>query len=91
MKREEQGFYFNGFFLMHSKVMELECEAARVVGSLARRSEVMSTGHWGLVGGHISHNRMATHLKQSFTWSGLDRGVRNFWATCPECHKVGKA
>ena len=71
--------------------MELESEAAMVVGPLARRSEVMCAGHRCLVGGHISHNRMATHLKQSFTWPGLDRDVRNFLATCPECHKVGKA
>ena len=89
-KREEQGFYFNGGVWMHTKVMEQGREAARVVVPLARRSEVMSAGHRGLVGGHFSHNRMVTHLKQSFTWPGLDRDVRKFCATCPECQMAGK-
>ena len=89
-KREEQGFYFNEEVLMHSKIMEHGREAASVVVPLARRTEVMSAGHRGLVEGHFSHNRMATHLKQSFTWPGLDRDVRKFCATCPERQKAGK-
>ena len=89
-KREEQGFYFNRGVLMHSKVMEQGREAARVVVPLVRRSELISVGHRGLVGGHFSHNRMAIRLKQSFTWPGLDRDVRKFCVTCPECQKAGK-
>ena len=49
----------------------------------------MSAGHMGLVGGHFSHNR-ASHLKLSFTWQGLERDVREFCATCPECQKAGR-
>ena len=33
---------------------------------------------------------MASHLKQSFTWPGLERDIREFCATCPECQKVGR-
>ena len=89
-KSEEQGFYFNGGVLMHSKLMEQGREVSRVVVPLTKRSEVMSAGHKGLVGGHFSHNKMASHLKQSFTWLGLERDVREFCATCPECQKAGR-
>ena len=77
-KGEEQGLYFNGGVLMHSKLMEQGREVAKVVVPLSKRSAVMSAGHMGLVGGHFSHNKMASHLKQSFTWPGLERDVRDF-------------
>ena len=47
---------------MYLKLMEQGREVARVVVPLAKRSEVMSAGHKGLVGGHFSHNKMASHL-----------------------------
>ena len=33
---------------------------------------------------------MASHLKQSFTWPDLERDVREFCVTCPECQKAGR-
>ena len=62
-KSEKQGFYFNEGVLMHSKLMQQGREVARVV-PLAKRSEIMSAKHKGLIGGHFSHNRMACHLKK---------------------------
>ena len=47
-------------------------------------------GHKGFVSGHFSHNMMASHIKQSLTWPGLEREVREFCATCSECQKVGR-
>ena len=47
---------------MYSKFMEQGREVARVVVSIAKRSEVMSVGHKDLVGGHFSHIKMVCHL-----------------------------
>ena len=38
----------------------------------------MSAGNKVLVCGHFSHNRMASHLKQSFSLPGLERDIKEF-------------
>ena len=85
-----RGSTLKGGILMHSKLMEQGREVARIVVPFAKRSEVISVGHKGLVSSHFSHNKMASHVKQSFTWVDQERYVREFYATCPECQKAGR-
>ena len=76
--------------LMHTKLADQGEENARIVVPLIRRSEIMNAGHRGLIGGNFSHNRMAAHIKNSFTWPGLDKDVRRYCAACSECQKTGR-
>ena len=88
-KSEEQGFYFNGRVIMHSKIMEQGRGVTWEVIPLAKKLEVMSVGHMGLVAGNFSHNMIASYPKQSFTLLGLIRDVRELYATCTQCQKAG--
>ena len=90
-EHEENGYYNNGGVLMHTKLADQGEENARIVVPLIRRSEIMNAGNSGLIGGHFSHNRMAVHIKSSFTWPGLDKDVRRYCAACPECQKAGRS
>ena len=74
-EHEENSYYYNGGVLMHTKLVDQGEENARIVVPLIRRSEIMNAGHSGLIGGNFSHYRMAAHIKNSFTWPGLDNKV----------------
>ena len=89
-EHEENGYYYNGGVLMHTKLADQGEENARILVPLIRRSEIMNAGHRGLIEGHFPHNRMAAHIKNSFTWPGLDKDVRRYCAACPECQKAGR-
>ena len=49
------------------------------------RKEVFDIGHRGLVGGHVSHNKMVAILSHYFTWPGIRKDIRAYCIACLEC------
>ena len=88
--RQEDGYFYQGGVLVHSKLADPGREFTRVVVPSCRRKEILDAGHRGLAGGHFSHNKMVSMITQHFTWPGLRKHVREYCSTCPECQKAGR-
>ena len=88
--RQEDGYFYQGGVLVHSKLADPGREFTRVVVPSCRRKEILDAGHRGLAGGHFSHNKMVSMITQHFTWPGLRKDVREYCSTCPECQKAGR-
>ena len=88
--RQEDGYFYQGGVLVHSKLADPGREFTRVVDSSCRRKKILDAGHRGLAGGHFSHNKMVSMITQHFTWPGLRKDVREYCSTCPECQKAGR-
>ena len=50
----------------------------------------MDVVHRGLVGGHFSHCRMTGILRNTFTWPGMSKDIRDYCQACPECQRAGQ-
>ena len=87
--RQEDGYFYHGGVLVHSKLADPGREFTRVAVLSCRCKEILDAGHRGLAGGHFSHNKMVSMITQHFTWPGLRKDVREYCSTCPECQKAG--
>ena len=87
---QEERFMLDGNgVLLQTKFIIPGREVHRVVVPTSRRREILVVAHWGLVGGHYSHNKMVECLLQNFTWSGLHGDVKRYCAACPDCQRAG--
>ena len=50
----------------------------------------MDVGHRGLIGGHVSHSKMADSLSQHITWLGIRKDIRAYCSACAECQRAGR-
>lgn len=67
---------------------KVEKEQVAVPNSM--RSTIQKQCHDAPSGGHLGRHKTLTKIKQSFYWPGMDKDVRRWCASCPDCAKRKK-